>query len=130
MKKILLPLTLLFSTLLFANTIQCKEDGNQMQMNQCAYVDFQKADKALNKVYKALRNKKKNDKAYLANLKTSQRLWIKFRDAELDLIFTCETGDKRQCFGSMYPLLYNSEKAAITQQRVKGLENYLKEEIL
>lgn len=130
MKKILLPLTLLFSTLLFANTIQCKEDGNQMQMNQCAYVDFQKADKALNKVYKALRNKKKNDKAYLVNLKTSQRLWIKFRDAELDLIFTCETGDKRQCFGSMYPLLYNSEKAAITQQRVKGLENYLKEEIL
>lgn len=130
MKKILLPLTLLFSTLLFANTIQCKEDGNQMQMNQCAYEDFKKADKALNKVYKALRNKKKNDKAYLANLKTSQRLWIKFRDAELDLIFTCETGDKRQCFGSMYPLLYNSEKAAITQQRVKGLENYLKEEIL
>ena len=125
-----LTIILLLSSTLFANDIQCKTDGNQRQMNQCAYEDFQKADKALNTVYKALRNKKKNDKAYLANLKTSQRLWIKFRDAELDLVFTCESGDKRQCFGSMYPLLYNSEKAAITQQRVKSLENYLKQKTL
>jgi len=130
MKKILLTLTLLLSTTLYANNIQCKEDGNQMQMNQCAYEDFKKADKELNKVYKALRNKNKNDKAYLSNLKTSQRLWIKFRDAELDLIFTCESGDMRLCFGSMYPLLLNSEKAAITQQRVKSLENYLRSENL
>ncbi len=130
MIKTLLLLTLLFNATLHANSIQCKEDGNQMQMNQCAYETYQKADKALNTVYKALRNKKKNDKTYLANLKTSQRLWIKFRDAELDLIFTCESGDKRQCFGSMYPLLYNSEKADITQQRVKSLEKYLKEETL
>ncbi len=125
-----LTIILLLSSTLFANDIQCKTDGNQRQMNQCAYEDFQKADKELNTVYKALRNKKKNDKAYLANLKTSQRLWIKFRDAELDLVFTCESGDKRQCFGSMYPLLYNSEKAAITQQRVKSLENYLKQKTL
>ena len=128
MKKTLLSLTLLLGTTLYANNIQCKEDGNQRQMNQCAYEDFQKADKALNKVYKALRSKNKNDKAYLSNLKTSQRLWIKFRDAELDLIFTCETDDMRQCFGSMYPLLYNSEKAAITDQRVKSLQKYLKSE--
>lgn len=123
-----LTIILLLSSTLFANNIQCKEDGNQMQMNQCAYEAFQKADKALNKVYKALRNKNKSDKAYLANLKTSQRLWIKFRDAELDLIFTCESGDMRMCFGSMYPLLLNSEKASITQQRVKSLENYLRSE--
>jgi len=99
-----------------------------MQMNQCAYEDFQEADKALNKVYKALIQKNKNDKIYLANLKTSQRLWIKFRDAELDLIFTCETGNKRQCFGSMYPLLYHSEKEVITRQRNRMLKEYLRQE--
>lgn len=127
MTKILLSLILLLSANLSASNLQCKEDGNQMQMNLCAYEDFQEADKALNKVYKALRDKKKNDKAYLANLKTSQRLWIQFRDAELDLIFTCESGDMRLCFGSMYPLLYHSEKEVLTRQRVKSLNEYLRE---
>ncbi|RLA70374.1 MAG: hypothetical protein DRG09_03415 [Epsilonproteobacteria bacterium] len=130
MNKTLLSLILLLGTTLYANAIQCKEDGNQREMNLCAYEDFKKADKELNKVYKALRAKNKSDKAYLKNLKTSQRLWIKFRDAELDLIFTCESEDMRMCFGSMYPLLYNSEKASITQQRVKGLENHLRAETL
>ena len=101
-----------------------------MQMNQCAYNDYKRADIALNRVYKKLRAKNKSDKAYLKNLKISQRLWIKFRDAELDLIFTCESGDTRMCFGSMYPLLYNSEKAAITKQRVKSLNSYLKSNTL
>ena len=130
MKTTLLLLTLLFSTTLYANNIKCNPSGNQMQMNQCAYEDFKKADKELNSVYKKLRAKNKNDKTYLQNLKASQRLWIKFRDAELDLIFTCESGDMRMCFGSMYPLLLNSEKAAITEQRVKSLKSYLKQEKL
>ncbi len=129
MIKTLLSLILLLSATLSASNLQCKEDGNQMQMNQCAYEDFQEADRELNRVYKALRKKKKSDKAYLANLKTSQRLWIKFRDAELDLIFTCETANKRQCFGSMYPLLYHSEKEVMTRQRVKRLNEYIREEV-
>ncbi len=128
MKTILLALILLIHTTLYANSIQCKEDGTQMQMNQCAYEDFQKSDKALNKVYKALRTKKKNDKAYLKNLKASQKLWIKFRDAELDLIFSCESENVRLCFGSMYPLLLNAEKEEITQQRIKVLNSYLTQE--
>lgn len=128
MKKALLILTILLNTTLYANNIRCKEDGTQMQMNQCAYENFQKSDKALNRVYKALRTKKENDKAYLKNLKTSQRLWIKFRDAELDLIFTCVSENMRLCFGSMYPLLFNGEKEAMTRQRVKVLNSYLTQE--
>ncbi len=129
MKTILLVLPLLFGAVLHANDIQCKEDGNQLQLNQCAYEDFKKADKALNKAYSALRSKKKSNKTYLTNLKISQRLWIKFRDAELDLIFSCGEENKRICFGSMYPLLYNSEKANITQARTKVLQSYMTAEI-
>ena len=62
MKPIILIITLLLSHILHANSTQCKEDGNQMQMNQCAYQDFKKADKGLNKAYKALKNKNKNDR--------------------------------------------------------------------
>lgn len=130
MKTALLLLILLFNTTLNANYTQCNEEGTQMQMNQCAYEEFQKADKELNKVYKTLLNKKKDDKIYLQNLKTSQRLWIKFRDAELAMIFSCESDNKRECFGSMYSLLLNSEKTDITQQRVDNLRNHLRNEEL
>ena len=130
MKTTLLVLTLLLSTTLYAKGIQCKEDGTQLQMNQCAYENFKKSDKALNRVYKKLRVKNKNDKAYLKNLKISQRLWIKFRDAELDLTFTCPSGNMRMCFGSMYPLLFNAEKTALTQQRVKALKAHLSQKAL
>lgn len=130
MKTTLVTLTLLLSSTLHANNIQCKEDGNQMQMNKCAYEDFKKADKALNKIYKALGQQNKNDKTYLANLKSSQLLWIKFRDAELNLVFSCAEENKRICFGSMYPLLYNSEKETITKARTKVLQSYLTSENL
>lgn len=118
-------ITLLLSASLYA--IECKEDGNQMEMSACAYEDFQKADKELNTVYKELQEKKKEDKTYLKNLKTSQLAWIAFRDAELETIFSCESGDTRVCFGSMYGLLLNGAKTELTQQRVDQLKKYIKE---
>jgi uncharacterized protein YecT (DUF1311 family) len=107
------------------NEIQCKEDGNQMEMNKCAYDNFQKADKELNKVYKELRAAKKDDKLFLKNLKTAQKAWLVYRDADLDAQFTCKGGDLRYCFGSMYGLLLNSSKAELTNQRVKILKSQL-----
>ena len=123
MKNILL--TLLLSSSLFANDIQCKEDGNQLEMNKCAYDAFQKADKELNEVYNELRAKNKKDKLYLKHLKASQKLWLKFLEAELNTIYTCEDKNKRICFGSMYPLLYNSSKEELTKDRSKQLKRYL-----
>jgi uncharacterized protein YecT (DUF1311 family) len=130
MKQLTIIITLLIPVLIQASAIKCKEDGTQIEMNQCAYEDFQEADKALNTAYKNLRAKHKANKLYINNLKTSQRLWIKFRDTELALIFTCEDENKRICFGSMYPLLYNAAKAEITRQRTQTLQRYLSEENL
>lgn len=125
MKTSIAILILLLSTTLFANDIQCKEDGNQMEMNQCAYEDFQKADKELNKVYQEVRKKNKNDKLFLKNLKTSQKLWLKFLDAELNAIYSCPEGNQRICFGSMFPLLYNGSKTTLTKDRTAQLKRYL-----
>jgi uncharacterized protein YecT (DUF1311 family) len=125
MKKSMVILTLLLSTILSANEIQCKEDGNQMEMNQCAYEDFQKADKELNQVYQEVRKKNKKDKLFLRNLKTSQKLWLKFLDAELNAIYSCPEGNQRICFGSMFPLLYNGSKRELTKDRTKQLKKYL-----
>ncbi len=126
MKNIPLTLTLLLYSSLFANDIQCKEDGNQLEMNKCAYESFQKADKELNKVYNELRAKNKKDKLYLNHLKASQKLWLKFLDAELNAVYTCEDENKQMCFGSMYPLMFNSTKTELTQDRTKQLKRYLK----
>lgn len=122
-KSILLMLVM--SVMGFA--LDCKQDGSQMQMNHCAYLEYEKADKALNIAYKALRKKTKLNKEYRSNLKVSQRLWIKFRDAELEMIFSCEDENKRLCYGSMYPLLYNTEKTFLTQKRTKELKMYIKD---
>lgn len=118
-----IAITLLLSTSLYAT--ECKEDGNQMEMNQCAYDNFRKADNELNRVYQELRAKQKDEKIYLKNLKTSQRAWIKFRDAELETLFSCAEKNKAICFGSMYGLLLNAEKTELTQQRVEQLKGYL-----
>ena len=126
MKKSIVLLTLLCTATLFANEVQCKEDGTQIEMNQCAYEDFEKADKELNRVYKEIRKKNKKDKFFLKKLKASQKLWLKFLDAELDAIYSCEEGEKRICFGSMFPLLYNDSKTELTNDRTEQLKRYLK----
>jgi len=129
MKKSIVILTLLLSSTLIANEIQCKEEGNQMEMNQCAYEDFQKADKELNKVYQEVRKKNKNDQLFLKNLKTSQKLWLNFLDAELNTIYSCPEGNQRICFGSMFPLLYNGSKTELTNDRTTQLKRYLQDTV-
>ena len=107
------------------NEIQCKEDGNQLEMNKCAGDSFEKADKELNKVYKELRAAKKDDKLFLKNLKTAQKAWLTYRDASIAAEFTCKGGDLQYCFGTMYALSLNSSKAELTNQRVKILKSQL-----
>jgi len=130
MKKTLLTLILLTSASLFANEIQCKENGNQMEMNQCAYEAFKKADKELNKVYQEVRAKHKADKLFLTNLKASQKIWLKFLDAELETSYSCAEKHPRVCFGSMFPLLYNESKTKLTKERTEQLRRHLKNPLL
>lgn len=105
--------------------IKCNPEGNQSEMNQCAADDFAKADQALNETYQAIFKKYKDNKPYLKKLKQAQRAWIKFRDAELEAMFACDSDDMRVCWGSMYPLLMLGAKQALTENRTKHLNIYL-----
>ena len=107
------------------NDIECNYEGTQMEMNQCAYQEYQKADKELNSVYKKLRKARKDDKLFLTNLKKAQRAWLKFRDAQLEAVFTCKSGDIRECFGSMYNLSYHTSNRLLIEARVKTLKSML-----
>ncbi|MDP8033326.1 DUF1311 domain-containing protein [Pasteurella atlantica] len=66
-----------FSGICFAQT--------QTEMNQLAYAEFQKSDKKLNEVYQAILSEYKTASLFIEKLKKSQRLWVKFRDAELEM---------------------------------------------
>ena len=59
----------------------------QSEMTYAASQDYKLADTALNDLYNKILKEYKSDKVFIRNLKESQNLWIKFRDAELKLKF-------------------------------------------
>jgi len=58
---------------------------SQTEMNQQATSKFKKQDKELNKVYKQILNEYSSDTVFITNLKSSQKIWIRFRDAEVKM---------------------------------------------
>lgn len=87
--------------------------------------DYKTADKELNKVYRQILKKYKKAPQFLAKLKTSQRLWIKFRDAELEMQFPKE--NKKLNYGSVYQYCANNFLAEITVKRTNTLKKWLEE---
>lgn len=106
--------------------VDCANAMAQADMNHCAYLDFEKADKELNAVYKeALQSEAEADKeaaeinpAYVGAvkaLKKAQRAWIDYRDGH------CEGVGYEAVGGSMQPMLIDGCKARLTETRTKEL---------
>lgn len=110
--------------------LDCANAMSQADMNQCAYMDFEKADKELNTVYKeALKSATEADKeaaemdeAYVGAvkaLKKAQRAWIDYRDGHCDGVGYEAVG------GSMQPMLISGCQARLTEQRTKELRELI-----
>jgi uncharacterized protein YecT (DUF1311 family) len=96
----------------------CDEARTQVEMNECADRQYQKADAELNRVYQQLMRASGGKDA---KLKTAQLAWIKFRDAECDYEAAFNEG------GSMQPMTYSFCLADVTTARTKQLRESLKE---
>jgi uncharacterized protein YecT (DUF1311 family) len=97
-------------------------------MEACARDDFNKADKELNTTYQALIKKEANDPLFVSKLRTAQKAWLVFLEADLDAQFACpEEESKLVCWGSMYPLSYLTRKAELTRERTRHLQRFLNE---
>jgi len=102
---------------LLAQQPNCNDAQTQQDMNICAGLSYENADRALNRAYQAL----------VPNLSTTRRQkltsaqlrWIAFRDAE------CEFYGSEAEGGSMQPLLVSGCKDQITQRRTTDLNAYL-----
>lgn len=111
-------MALFFSSSAFASS-ECDNAQDQATMNKCAGQGFQKADKKLNSLYQQLeRRLAGNDAKKL--LTTSQRAWIKFRDAECDFSSSGTEG------GTVQPMIYAMCRERITADRSKQLSEHLK----
>ena len=100
----------------------CKDPQTQTDMTQCAALDFEKADKALNELWPKIKAQAQdNDKDtgktdYADALLASQRAWIGFRDAE------CAWQAMEMHGGSGEPMLLYGCQGRLTRQRIKQLQ--------
>jgi len=95
----------------------------QMEMNQVINEKYLKADKELNRVYNQILIDYQDETNFLEKLKSSQRLWIKFRDAELEMKFP--EPSKRLYYGSMYAMCESGYLEQLTKERTKKLKEWL-----
>jgi uncharacterized protein YecT (DUF1311 family) len=108
----------------------CKQPRWQSEMNACTYIEYEKADAAMNAAWKPLaaimkdrdKDSEKDGDAgpgYFAALFKSQQAWLKFRDAH------CETLGNFAYAGSMQPTVYNMCLEELTKARTKQLQELL-----
>lgn len=101
-----------------SQNLNCKNPQAQQEMNRCAGLSYQNADKKLNQVYQQVMPKL--EKSRKQKLITAQKAWINFRDTN------CEFEKSSFQGGSMAPLIYAGCLERLTQQRTQQLQNYLK----
>lgn len=96
---------------------------NQTQLNQCAGMEYEDADKELNRVYKKVRVLYKDDKLFLQKLKKSQLAWIKLRDADFEMMYPHHNDSS--AYGSVFPMCSSMYLAKLTMERVAYLKTWL-----
>lgn len=110
--------------------VDCANAMSQADMNQCSYMDFEKADKELNAVYKdALKKAAEADQqaaemgpgyvGAVKALKKAQRAWIDYRDGH------CDTMGYEALGGSMQGMLISGCQARLTEDRTKQLRELI-----
>lgn len=102
------------------------EDLPQQGMNQCAHLDFEEADRALNGVWAMVRTNLRQQEAeyegydgWYDTVLKGQRAWIVYRDAQ------CEAEGKVAEGGSMQPMLVSGCLARLTRARTSELAELL-----
>jgi uncharacterized protein YecT (DUF1311 family) len=107
------------TNLQLAQRPNCNNPQTQSEMNICASIAYQNADRKLNQVYRQLLPKLSASRKQ--KLISAQQAWIKFRDS------SCEFETSAYEGGSMAPMIYGFCLADVTEQRTKDLQRYLED---
>ena len=117
MKKLIV---FIFSIALFING----SSQTQLEMNYELKKSYDNADEELNAVYQAILKEYSSDTTFIKNLRISQRIWIKFRDAELSMKFP-DRSNNRLYYGSVFPMCVSSYLKTLTEIRIKTLRIWI-----
>lgn len=106
-----------------AQEIDCPNAMAQMELNQCAYEDWEAADAELNAAYQRAKellqdwdaNLPEDEQGGAEALKQAQRAWITFRDK------ACEAEGYAMRGGSAEPLLVYGCMRLLTEERTGHL---------
>lgn len=90
--------------------------------------EYRRVDLKLNEVYQEILTLNKSNKVFLMNLTKAQRLWVQFRDAQLDLKYPPET--EPSYYKSVIPMLQAMFLTELTIQRIKELEELMDQPVL
>lgn len=94
----------------------------QSEMDDSAASNYKKADKELNAVYHQILKEYRSDTAFIKNIKDAQRLWVLFRDAEMNAIFPDRPNIN---YGSALPMCWSMELTSLTEERIQKLKVWI-----
>ena len=110
----------------FQECFRNSANKNQADMNYCAYLEHQQADKTLNQLYQQLRSQLSSTNKEL--LTDAQLAWISLRDKEWE--FNVSRMGRISPGGSMYPGIKSNFYADFTKKRNVELEAYVRDQTL
>lgn len=94
---------------------------SQQKISNTAQIEFKKSDTNLNVIYQKILARYKGDRIFVDNLKSAQRQWIKYRDAQVKVKYpTYGEGD-----GTIVPMCQYYYLQGLTQSRIVELETWL-----
>lgn len=128
--KVLLPafaaLALALASPALAQDLDCDNAMTQTDLNQCANLDFELADEALNDawkiVHKQIGERDNDEGSGVRKLLAAQRTWLAYRDAHCDSVGDAYEG------GSMQPMIVAGCRAGLTAERTQHLLELIEEE--
>ena len=109
--------------LILVVSVQCSFGQTQSEMNSEAEAEYAKAQTEMNRVYQQILKDYGDDDVFISKLKTSQNLWVQFRDAEFNMKFPVE--DTYEYYGSMYPMCSAYYLTSLTNERTKKLREWI-----
>jgi uncharacterized protein YecT (DUF1311 family) len=112
-----LPTKTIANPIIYIANVNCNNAQTQLEINKCAQLSYQNADKTLNQVYQKLLPKLSSPRRQ--KLITAQQAWIKFRDTN------CEFERSGYEGGTIAPTIYLSCLEKLTKQRTQQLQSYL-----
>jgi uncharacterized protein YecT (DUF1311 family) len=103
----------------------CATAKTQLELNECATAEEQKAEEEMNQLYRQLLSGASKNPAYREKLEAAQKAWLAYRDAELEAKYPAQ--DKRGEYGSVYPMCFANDRTDLVRQRIEEIKALLKQ---